>query len=101
MHFGVFLEGELRVGLVAFGREADVVKLDLVHTRRGNVFGQGYVVILDFLMGAVRPDQLAVLAPRLVQASGLDSQRTMVLGDIIVPEERLARDYVHIQRMQE
>ena len=49
----VFLKGKLRVGLVAFGREADIVKLDFVHAGRGHILGQRDVVILHFLIRAV------------------------------------------------
>ena len=35
-----------------------------------------------------------------MHAAGLDGQRTVILGDIVVPEERLSRDDVHVQRVQ-
>src|ERR1700676_4617512 len=59
------LEGEKSIFLVAFGREADVVKLNFVHTGLGYELGQSNVVILHLRVRGISPDKFAILAPGL------------------------------------
>ena len=57
------LEDELGVFLVAFGGESYVVELDFVDAEAGHVFGEGDVVVLNFGVAGIGPDEFAVFAP--------------------------------------
>src|ERR1700756_2034075 len=80
------LEVEAGVFLVAFGREADVVELDLVHAGVGDVLSQSDVVFLDLGIRGVSPNQLAVLAPRQAGAVRLYGKFRMGLNQALVAE---------------
>jgi hypothetical protein len=60
---------ESSIFLVAFGRKADVVELNFVDSRLGDEFRQGDVVILDFGVRGVSPDEFAVFTPGLIGAA--------------------------------
>ena len=95
------LEDELGVFLVAFGGEADVVELDFVDAELGYVLGQGDVVILNFGLAGIGPDQLAVFAPGGVVLAGLDGEFGMLLDQALVAEDGDAGDGVHVLLVQE
>src|SRR5689334_4197639 len=59
------LEVELGVSLISLCGKTDVVELNFVGTRPRHPLRQLDVVLLNFRIRAVRPNQLAVLAPRL------------------------------------
>src|SRR5215472_13775290 len=101
LQFRILLESELGVGLVALSGEADVIELDLIYTRTGDIFRQSQVVILNLQVGDVSPHQFSVFAPRLVEAARLDCQSAVILGDVVIAEERLAGDGMHVERMNE
>src|SRR6202011_3568643 len=60
----IFLEDETRVFLVAFSGESYIVELNFIGAELGYVLGEGDIVILNFRVGGVGPDEFAVLAPR-------------------------------------
>ena len=59
------LEHEAGIFLIALGREAHIVKLNLVHARLGRLLGQSDIVFLHLGLRRVGPDQLAVFPPGL------------------------------------
>src|SRR6185437_1560881 len=95
------LEGEAGVFLVAFGREADIIELDLIRSACDGCFGQSNVVFLYFDPRGVGPDQLAVLAPGLAVFLRLHRQFRMRDYEPLVPENGDARDRIHSLGMQE
>ena len=54
-----------RVGLIAFGREADIIELDFIGAAGGHKLCQRQVVILHRGVRRIGPNQLAVLSPGL------------------------------------
>src|SRR5258708_11196210 len=84
MNFGVRLKRELRVCLVALGREAQIVELDLVDSGLSNVFGERKIVRLDVSVRRIRPHQLSIFAPWLMQLARLDSESAVVPGNVVV-----------------
>ena len=101
-HLGCFsLEDEAGVFLVAFGGEADVVELNFVGAGLGYEFGQRDVVILNFGVGGVGPDQLAVFAPGLAGFLRLDGEFGMLDYQALVAEDGDAGDGVHVLGVQE
>ena len=96
---GLVIEGS--IFLVAFGGKADVVKLNFVDSGLGDEFRQGDVVILDFGVRGVGPDELAVFTPGLIGAAGLYREFGMSGDEVLIAEEGDAGDGVHVFGMQE
>src|SRR5258708_12358651 len=101
MNFGVRLKRKLRVCLVALGREAHVVEVNLAPSGLSNILGEGKIVRLDVRVRRIRPYQLSVFAPRLMQLARLDGESAVVPGNVVVAEKRLARDDMHVERVEE
>ncbi len=97
----VFLEDECCVFLVAFGGEADVVELNLIHAELGYVLGEGDVVVLNLGIGRIGPDQLAVFTPCRFVLAGLDGEFGMIHDQALVAEDSDAGDGMHILLVQE
>ena len=95
------LEDEGGVSLVAFGGEADVVELDFVYAELGYVLGQRDVIVLNFGVGGIGPDQLAVFAPGLMRSARLDGEFGMLHHQALVAEDGNARDGMHVLLVQE
>src|ERR1700733_4600644 len=95
------LIGELGVFLVAFGGEADVVELDFVDTQAGYVFGEGNVVVLDFGVAGIGPDEFAVFPPGRFVLAGLDGQFGVLDDQELVAKDGNSRDGVHVLLGQE
>ena len=68
------LEDEGGVFLVAFGGEADVVELDFIYAELGYLLRQSEVIVLNFGVGGIGRDQLAVFAPGLMRTAPLDGE---------------------------
>ncbi len=64
-----FLKIELRILLIAFSGETDVIKLHFIDATCGGIFCQCDVVILDFGPRGVRPYQFPFFAPGLIVAT--------------------------------
>src|SRR4051794_9657259 len=95
------LEGELRILLVAFSREANIVELNFIYAGLSGFLGQGNVVGLYFLIRSIGPNQLAVLTPRLTTLARLHCQLRMMCNQRLIPEYGYARDRMHPKRVQE
>ena len=93
------LESELGILLIALGREAHVIKLDLVHARARHQAGQSEVILLRLGIRGIDPRQLPVLPPRLAGAPRVHRELGMVLGLVGVAEQGDARDGVQAERM--
>ena len=101
--------GEARIGLVAFGREADIIELDLIGAAGGHKLCQRQVVILHRRIGGIGPHQLAVLPPRLwafaigsfQRARRLHRQLGMVRHQMLIAKQRDAGNGMHVHAMQE
>ena len=95
------LEDEGCVFLVTFSRKADVIELDLIHAQLGYVLGQGDVVILNFGVGGIGPNQLSVFAPGSVILAGLDCELGVLGDQAFVTEDGDAGNGVHVLLVQE
>src|SRR5215472_8853582 len=97
----ILLVDELRVFLVAFGGEADVVKLDFIDSKLGYVLGESDVIILNFRVRGIGPDELAVFTPSGVIAARLDGEFGMRYHQALVAKNSDTGDGVHVHAMQE
>ena len=95
------MEDEGCVFLVTFSRKADVVELDLIHAQLGYVLRQGDVVVLNFGIGGVAPNQLSVFAPSSVVFAGLDCELGVLGNQALVAEDGDAGNGVHVLLVQE
>src|SRR5258708_16143079 len=59
MNLGVGLIRKLRVCLVALGREAHVVELNLVHSGLSNIFAERNILPLSLSVRTIRPHHLS------------------------------------------
>ncbi len=91
---------EFRVLLVALGREAHVVKLNLVRSVGGRKFCQPNVVVPNLWVGRVGPDQLSVFPP-CSSSARLHRQFRMLRHQRVVAEDRNARDRVQSLGVEE
>ena len=94
------LVDECGVFLVAFGGEADVVELNFVGAGLGDEFGEGDVVILDYGVGGIGPDQLPVFAPGLAGFVRMHGEFGMGDDQALVAEDGDAGDGVHVFGVQ-
>jgi len=82
-------------------READVVELNFIGAGLCDELGESDVVILNFGVRRVGPDQLAVFAPRLSGFLRLHRQFRMFNYHALVAEDGDAGDGVHVFGVQE
>jgi len=92
------LVDEAGIFLIAFGGEADVVELNFIGAGLCDELGESDVVILNFGVRRVGPDQLAVFAPRLSGFLRLHRQFRMFNYHALVAEDGDAGDGVHVFR---
>ena len=95
------LEVERGIFLVAFGGKADVIELHFIDSGLGYELGQGDVIVLDFGIRGVGPDELSVFAPALAGAMRLDGQFGMTGDQMLIAENGDASDGMHVFGMQE
>src|ERR1700693_5766269 len=91
---------ERGIFLVAFGGKADVVELHFIDSGLGYELGQGDVIVLDFGIRGVGPDELAVFAPALAGATRPYGQFGMAGDQMLIAENGDASDGMHVFGMQ-
>src|SRR6202140_4501362 len=92
---------ERGIFLVAFGGKADVIELHFIDSGLGYELGESDVIVLDFGIRGVGPDELAVFAPALAGATRLYGQFGMACDEMLIAEDGDASDGVHVFGMQE
>src|SRR6202171_2604011 len=92
---------ERDIFLVAFGGKADVIELHFIDSGLGYKLGERDVIVLDFGIRRVCPDELAVFAPALSRATRLYGQFGMGGDQMLIAEDLDARDGMHVFGMQE
>src|SRR4029077_16597048 len=92
---------ERGIFLIAFGRKADVIEPRCIDSGLSYELGQGDVIVLDFGIRGVGPDELAVFAPALSGATRLYGQFGMAGDQMLVAEDGDASDGMHVFGMQE
>src|SRR5262245_2230513 len=78
------LKSECRIFLVTLRWKAYVIKLDLVDARLRGFLRQRDVIVLDLQVRGIRPNQLAILTPRLAGTMRLDRQLRMCCHQVLV-----------------
>jgi len=96
----ILLICESVIHLVALGREANVVKLNFIHTGAGHQLRQVEVVLLNLGVRGIEPGQFAVLEPGLAGAVRPNRETRISLGQVGITKQSDACNAVQLQRVQ-